>query len=331
MRENTEIQDPGYASRQQDGAYHQVRSGRNRSHVSNNMNLYLTPAAFQWPKYLAESGWMEHAPFAFWLIDVVRPKTLVELGTHNGHSYFAFCQAVASLELDTTCYAIDHWKGDEHAGFYGKDVFTRVQKYNNRHYADFSRLIRSDFDSALKYFSNKSIDILHIDGRHFYEDVKHDFESWRPKLSDHAIVVFHDTNVRERNFGVYKLWDELRSEFPSFEFTHGHGLGVLGIGTHPPARIVDFFTITEDPTVAVEVRQVYARLGAAIYKDFDAKVTKSHLKEILSEQTTRIDKLKAKLARRNMMILYITRPKHMIFQCGRWLKRILLRMTSFSP
>ena len=64
-------------------------------------------------------------------------------------------------------------------------------------------------------------------------DVKHDFETWRRKLSSRAIVLFHDTQVRDRGFGVYQLWETAKRDFPHFEFTHCYGLGVLGVGHEP--------------------------------------------------------------------------------------------------
>ena len=67
-------------------------------------------------------------------------------------------------------------------------------------YSGFAQLVRSTFDDALPYFEDGSVDLLHIDGRHFYEDVKHDFDFWLPKLSDRGIVLLHDTDVRERSF-----------------------------------------------------------------------------------------------------------------------------------
>lgn len=225
----------------------------------------LSRASF-WPvnNIVAESAWLEHGPFAFWLIDALRPRTFVELGTHGGFSYFAFCQAVQRLEINTRCYAVDTWKGDEHSGQYSDAVFETVRTHNDKNYSVFSDLVRSTFDEASTHFSDGTIDLLHIDGRHFLEDVEHDFETWRPKLSDRAVVVFHDTNVRERGFGVYKLWETLRTAYPSFEFFHGHGLGVLGVGKKLPTAIRAMFDLTKSEAGAGAVREFYARLGAAV-------------------------------------------------------------------
>jgi chromosome segregation ATPase len=103
---------------------------------------------------------------------------------------------------------------------------------------------------------------LHIDGRHTYEDVKQDFTAWASKLSDRAIVLFHDVNVRERNFGVWKFWQELRRDHSSFEFEHGHGLGVLAYGDNIPTAVKPLISAT--PKTRSYIRGVYARLGAGV-------------------------------------------------------------------
>jgi hypothetical protein len=230
--------------------------------LSGELNHWLSFTSLWMPQHVVPSAWHEHGPFAFWLIQAARPAKLVELGTHQGYSYLAFCQAIQRLGLDTTCYAVDTWQGDEHAGFYGEEVFTALQRYHNEHYSAFSQLIRTTFDDAASYFPDGSIDLLHIDGRHSYEDVKHDFTTWASKLSDRAIVLFHDVNVRERNFGVWKFWQELRRRHPSFEFEHGHGLGVLAYGENIPAAVKPLVAATAK--TGSHIRAVYARLGAAV-------------------------------------------------------------------
>jgi hypothetical protein len=187
----------------------------------------------------------------------------VELGTLHGFSYFCFCQEVVRAAIDARCFAIDTWTGDEHEGFYGEEVFDNIRRHHDSQYAAFSHLIRATFDDAVNQFPDNSIDLLHIDGRHFYEDVKHDFETWQPKLSSRAIVLFHDTQVKEGGFGVFRFWEAVSQNFPHFEFTHCFGLGVLGVGRDTAVSTLPIFQATDDAEIAA-IRETYKRLGAAI-------------------------------------------------------------------
>ncbi|HEY0101245.1 MAG TPA: class I SAM-dependent methyltransferase [Pyrinomonadaceae bacterium] len=165
------------------------------------------------------------------LVDIARPALLVELGTYTGVSFSAFCQAVEGLGLETRCHAVDTWKGDDQTGYYGGETLADLKAHIETHYKGFAQLIESTFDQALHRFEDGTIDLLHIDGHHAYESVRHDFESWLPKMSARGVVLLHDTNVREPDFGVWKLWEELKVRYPHFEFIHEHGLGVLATGT----------------------------------------------------------------------------------------------------
>jgi glycosyltransferase involved in cell wall biosynthesis len=223
----------------------------------------VTSASFAIPQDFLPSAWIEHASFAFWIVEALRPRRLVELGTYAGFSYLVFCQAVRRAALDTACFAIDTWEGDDHAGRYGPKVLRGLRRRHDRKYRAFSRLIQSTFDRANPDFADCSIDLLHIDGFHTYEAVRHDFEIWLPKLSDRAVVLFHDTHVRQADFGVFRLWEELQTQFPSFEFRHGFGLGVLGVGRDLPKTLTDLFDAARDPEEAETIRLIYAGLGAA--------------------------------------------------------------------
>jgi hypothetical protein len=190
----------------------------------------LAPLFWPLARTVIDSAWVTHVPFAHWLVAVHRPAMLVELGTHSGLSYSAFCEAVQRAQIACRCLAFDTWKGDEHSGAYGEEIYTDLKTFHDARYAGFSELVRSTFDAGIGRVADGSIDLLHIDGFHTYDAVRHDFETWRPKLSPRAVVLFHDTNVRGNDFGVWHLWHELSLRHPSFEFLHGHGLGVLAVG-----------------------------------------------------------------------------------------------------
>jgi len=240
------------------------------------------------------ASWHEHIPFASWLIRQIRPLRFVELGVHKGDSYSAFCQAIAEARLPTVCFGIDTWQGEQHAGTYDDSVWQEFSEYHSQHYATFSRLIRSTFDDALPYFEDGSIDLLHIDGRHFYDDVKHDFESWLPKLSPSAVVLFHDINVRERDFGVWRIWDEVCAQYParSLSFAHGHGLGVLFTGSTPPPLREKLCAL--NAAELLYVRNAFAALGKSAARQAQVAYGLRQI-ESLRAQAREVDTLKAKL------------------------------------
>ena len=173
--------------------------------------------------------WGGHIFFAYDLVLNTRPDVVVELGTHHGTSFFSFCQAVKDSGLNTKLYAIDTWKGDKHAGFYDETVLQSVEEIRKSHYENVNAyLVRKEFNEAIHDFSDNSIDILHIDGLHTYEAVKHDYETWLPKVKKDGIILFHDIDaIDHKDFGVYKLWNELKKGHDFVEFHHSCGLGVL--------------------------------------------------------------------------------------------------------
>lgn len=205
--------------------------------MSADVFSHLSPAIFQKPrrKDLSTSTWKGHIPFAFWCIERFRPKVFVELGTYIGDSYFAFCQAVEAYKTGTQCFAVDTWVGDSHLGAYGGEIFDYVNAYNREHYSSFSRLLRMTFDEALAQFEDNSIDLLHIDGLHTYDAVRHDFETWLPKLSQRGVVLFHDSNIFNKDFGVWRLMRELEPRFPHFHFLHSCGLSMFTMTDEAPA------------------------------------------------------------------------------------------------
>ena len=200
----------------------------------NLQSLTLNPA------YIAPSAWWQHVPIAHWLVCELQPQKIVELGSHFGVSFFSFCEAAQAFSPDTFVYAVDTWEGDKHAGHYEENVYAQVFDYWSCFHRLRSRLIRSTFDDAAQYFEDNSIDLLHIDGLHTYEAVKHDYDLWIQKMKQDSLILFHDINVRERGFGVWKLWDEIKLGNQTYEVANGHGLGILVRGEAMTARLDEF-------------------------------------------------------------------------------------------
>lgn len=232
--------------------------------ITNHWN-----ALFMMPDRLVDPpSWTRHIPFAFFLVDLVRPKTLVELGVHTGNSFCAFCQAATYFQTSTLCHGVDTFQGDEHAGHYDDHIFQDLQAHVQAHYQDFAQLLRMTFDVAAGRFSDGSIDLLHIDGLHTYEAVRHDFDTWLPRMSERGLILLHDIHVRRDDFGVWQLWEELKEHYPSFAFRHGHGLGLLATGPQAPKEVQAFISAANQDE---RIERVFVEAGDRLAKALRVK------------------------------------------------------------
>ena len=231
--------------------------------------IALLKQVYNWmnmpPSSIPNSGWMGHLAFINALIGLARPSHIVELGVLNGCSFLAMCEACRTHGLDTELIGIDTWAGDPHVGEYNGDtLYADLTKHLMSSYP-MARLIRTDFTSARKRVPDGIIDILHIDGYHTYEAVSHDFSTWFSSLSDRGICMFHDISVQERDFGIYRLWEELKTKWPFIEFLHSFGLGILFIGTKQPPAVKEFLSIWNSSELVRESLRSAAELFASTF------------------------------------------------------------------
>jgi hypothetical protein len=254
------------------------------------------------PRYAAPSSWWEHVPTAHWLVATLQPHTVVELGTHYGVSFFSFCEAAELLSPQTFVYAVDTWQGDEHAGNYSDEVFKRVSSHQQIFHKRRSQLLRSTFDEAADHFSNTSIDLLHIDGLHTYQAVSHDLEKWLPKLKPDSTILFHDTNVREGDFGVWQLWEELqrRPDMQYLELRNGYGLGIVTLGSEAPTWHKDFINIAPElisrGTLLDEIAQLKAECawGESDFRPYSIQLQEK--KDLLNKVQSELSQAQSELS-----------------------------------
>lgn len=161
------------------------------------------------------TAWRGLEPFAHCLVRMIRPKIIVELGVDYGFSLIELARYNEGVTI-----GVDHFQGDNQAGF--RDI--RDQAKKNTHDSGFNiRLIEKSFDEAVGEFREGSIDILHVDGRHDLSSVKHDFDTWFPKVRHGGVILLHDTRSFPDDVG--RFFNQL--PYSKFELTHSHGLGVV--------------------------------------------------------------------------------------------------------
>lgn len=203
-----------------------------------------------------DSAWLGHIPFAHWLVRTFKPKIFVELGTWTGSSFAAFCEANV---LDHARFvAIDNWERDVNIPNYPVEAYEWVQDLVKPW--PFAELMKMDFDAAVGRFEDNTIDLLHIDGLHDYDSVKHDFETWLPKMKNGGIILFHDIACEMPGFGVKKFWEEIKPNYKTFEFYHSFGLGVL---SKHPSTIFPLFQGIQPPEIKL-IQDRFAYLGQQV-------------------------------------------------------------------
>ncbi len=250
------------------------------------------PYLFSVSNYM-QSAWLGHAPFLKFLIREQKPGVFVELGVHNGFSYFVGCQSIRECSLDTKSFAVDHWEGDNQAGFFDDSVYQGVINLNAK-YLDFSTLLKMSFAEALNTFKDQTIDLLHIDGFHSYEAIKEDFETWLPKVSPNGIILLHDIHVRRNTFGVYKFWREIKEMFKTIEFVGSHGLGVVFLGEVPAGKLHELVKLSLDGSLG----QIQGTFGS-ITDDVVQNAKSVELDSALAERDSALAERDSALAERD--------------------------------
>jgi chromosome segregation ATPase len=259
--------------------------------VPSSLQSFLLRSMFWRPTWLADSSSVEHIPFALWLVEVARPRLVVEVGIGQAVTYFAFCQAVDRLRLDTRCHGL-YTSSDVRAA---SAEYEAARLHNEVHFAAFSRLSCCHVSQGPESFSAASIDLLHLNGTLASME---DFDAWLPKLSDRALVLIHGTENRESPCETPDLYAILKHRYPHFDFAQGEGLGLLGVGAQRASLTSQLFAANDGDHLRQGVQEVFARLGRACLDHQEAAKHRARvhdLSEQISSQQKQLEEVKQSL------------------------------------
>jgi predicted O-methyltransferase YrrM len=147
---------------------------------------------------LIVTAWRGHEIFATWLVKEIQPKVIVELGVDKGYSSFTF-----ALPGIGTVYGVDSFEGDPEAGL--RNTYPEVIAKRDELGIKNLELVKGYFSDVAKTWT-EPIDILHIDGRHRYEDVKEDFE----KITTRSSVSSPRSICRRQTLFAAMDWESCR-------------------------------------------------------------------------------------------------------------------------
>jgi predicted O-methyltransferase YrrM len=147
-------------------------------------------------------------------------KSIVEIGTAQGGSLYAWCKIAGS---DAVIISID-LPGGPFGGGYTLNDIKKFRKYKRKN----QKLYFLRKDSHKKETKNKlceildgrKIDFLFIDGDHGYSGVKKDFQLYSPLVKQNGLIVFHDILYHPKvpECKVNKFWNEIKRKYKNVAF-----------------------------------------------------------------------------------------------------------------
>jgi glycosyltransferase involved in cell wall biosynthesis len=218
------------------------------------------PVCLATPAYLPSGGnSLTHLPFTMWLVDVLRPRVLVELGTRDGAVLCASCETVARRGMTARCHGLVLRETDASAPPCG---LAALRAHHDPLYGHFSRLSEAAHAEAASAFADGGVDLLHIDASHPGIRLGDALACWLPKLSRSGVVLVHGTEADGMPGYNREAWAAVRERHPVFQFAHGDGLGVLCVGGEAPAAASRLAGLADDE--ADTLRLAFFTLGARL-------------------------------------------------------------------
>jgi predicted O-methyltransferase YrrM len=188
--------------------------------------VFGPPAAFIQPAQIREEidGLLR-------LLEPLRPRTVLEIGTASGGTLFLWTRVAAE---DAELFSVDLPGGEFGDGY---------PAWKCPLYRSFAlpgqtvHLLRADshreesLRTLVAMIGQRPLDFLFIDGDHRYEGVKRDFEMYRPLVRPGGLIAFHDIAKHDGDqCQVRKYWLEVRTRFDSSEIVAAPPAGWAGIG-----------------------------------------------------------------------------------------------------
>jgi hypothetical protein len=154
------------------------------------------------------TGWGGTKSIFAGLIQQVRPKIIIEVGTWKGQSAITMAEACKTLKLDSVIICLDTWLGSPELHFKCAQELRRVNGYPTIYYQFLSNVVHRGFQQTILPLAATSLtgarvlrdlgvkaELIYIDADHQYEAVSADLEAFWPLLAKGGILFGHDYSI----------------------------------------------------------------------------------------------------------------------------------------
>jgi len=167
------------------------------------------------------------------LVDRLKPRTLLEIGTAKGGTLFLLTRVASPdaliLSLDQPGILLGGGHSEWRRKLYQSFALDQQSIWLNRSDSHSPTTLKS----VEERLGEKNLDFLFIDGDHSYQGVKMDFEMYSPLVREGGMIALHDIaphTAKDKGVGVSNFWNELRNEHDTVEIIAKADQGWAGIG-----------------------------------------------------------------------------------------------------
>jgi len=158
-------------------------------------------------------------------VEVIKPKTILEIGTCNGGTFFIWSNLASDLAI--TCDLNTSKIRDElYSAFSPPDSKCNIISLaGDSHKEEFLETVKNALDG-------NQVDFLFIDGDHTEAGVRQDYDMYSPLVRSGGIIAFHDILEKQPtpNNQVYYFWEEVKKSTNTEEFVKDYAQTGFGIG-----------------------------------------------------------------------------------------------------
>lgn len=244
-------------------------------HAMDIVAPFSARSLFWRPRYLKPSPILHHVPFLFWLMEMSRPACTVHLGLGQGVGYFALCQGVDKLNLDTRCFAVSGCEAQP------TDAETQagIVSHNQEFYSDFSHLEQKSLGHLRRRLGPGAVDLLVIEAP-LDPGVLADFEEeWLPVMAPGGVMVLHGVDGWLAAAEGLSLIEGLQRRWPSVRLDGGEGLLLLLCGEEAPERLNRLAALKPGQPGYGDVHRVFQRLGRALHFEAECQVAQDRVRQ----------------------------------------------------